>query len=229
MAAVLSLLIIVTVSILVNKVATVALTHTGLSQESARFQARSAFTGVGFTTSESEQVVNHPVRRRILMLLMLFGHAGFVTVISSLILTFISPKTSSVDWVVRLLVLASGLTILWVLATSDWINHWLSRVIGWALKRWTRLDVRDYASLLRLSGEYEVSEMAVEAGDWLADKTLAQLSLRERSVMVLGIQRRDGTYVGAPDGQTKILPGDVLILYGLEPAIQNLDERQPPP
>jgi len=39
---------------------TVALTHTGLSRESARFQARSAFTGAGFTTSEPGWTVGSP-------------------------------------------------------------------------------------------------------------------------------------------------------------------------
>jgi len=36
-----------------------------LSVEAAHFQARSALTGVGFTTSESELIVGHPARRRI--------------------------------------------------------------------------------------------------------------------------------------------------------------------
>jgi Trk-type K+ transport system membrane component len=86
MISVISLLVVLTLSILVTRIATVALTHTGLSQESAKFQARSAFTGVGFTTNESEKVVNHPLRRRILLLLMLLGNAGVVTAVSSLIL-----------------------------------------------------------------------------------------------------------------------------------------------
>ena len=73
-----TLLIIVMLSLLITRIASEALTHTGLSRESARFQARSAFSGVGFTTSESEQVVNHPVRRRILMVLMMLGNAGIV-------------------------------------------------------------------------------------------------------------------------------------------------------
>ena len=71
MLSIISLLVVLTLSILVTRIATVALTYTGLSRESARFQARSAFTGVGFTTNESEKVVNHPLRRKILMLLML--------------------------------------------------------------------------------------------------------------------------------------------------------------
>jgi len=71
MAAIISLLIVVALSLLITRVATVALTLTGMSREAARFQARSAFSGVGFTTRESEQVMQHPVRRRIILLLIL--------------------------------------------------------------------------------------------------------------------------------------------------------------
>ena len=63
MISIVTLLLVLTLSILLVRIATVALTHTGLSRESAKFQARSAFTDVGFTTSESEKVVNHPIRR----------------------------------------------------------------------------------------------------------------------------------------------------------------------
>ena len=76
------------ISLLVTRIGAVALTLTGLSKDSARFQARSAYTGVGFTTSESEQVVNHPVRRRILGFLMLTGNIGIAVVIASMMATF---------------------------------------------------------------------------------------------------------------------------------------------
>ncbi len=78
MIPVISLLLIVGLSLHVTRVATVALEHTGLARESARFQSRSAFTGVGFTTSEAESVVGHPVRRRIVMWLMMVGNVGIV-------------------------------------------------------------------------------------------------------------------------------------------------------
>ena len=54
MIALVTLLVVALFSLLVTRVATVALAATGLSQEAARFQARSAFSGVGFTTMESE-------------------------------------------------------------------------------------------------------------------------------------------------------------------------------
>ena len=78
MVPILSLLLVLGISMVLTRVAAVALVHTGLGREAARFQARSAFTGVGFTTSEAEQVVGHPVRRRIVMWLMLVGSVGIV-------------------------------------------------------------------------------------------------------------------------------------------------------
>ena len=85
MTAILSLLVVILISIMITRVATVALTATGLSRETAKFQARSALTGAGFTTTESESVVRHPVRRRIVMWLMLAGSAGIAAVIGSLV------------------------------------------------------------------------------------------------------------------------------------------------
>ncbi len=55
MVALISFLLVVTFSLIVERVATVALTLTGLSRDAAQFQARSAFTGAGFTTGEAEQ------------------------------------------------------------------------------------------------------------------------------------------------------------------------------
>ena len=69
MAALISVFIAITLSLLITRIATEALTLTGLSRTSASFQARSAFTGAGFTTAESEAVVKHPVRRRIIIVL----------------------------------------------------------------------------------------------------------------------------------------------------------------
>ena len=81
MVAISTLLLVVAISLLITRVATVILTATGMSRESARFQARSAFSGSGFTTRESETVVDHPVRRRVIGTLMLLGSAGTVAVI----------------------------------------------------------------------------------------------------------------------------------------------------
>ncbi len=216
---------VITLSILITRIATVALTFTGLSRESAKFQARSAFTGVGFTTNESEKAVNHPIRRRILLLLMLLGNAGVITAVSSLIISFVNTKESgSLLWNVVLLV--TGVIALWSLANSKWVDRHLSNLISKFLKRYTRLNVQDYANLLHLAGEYQITELHVDHSDWIAKKPLAELKLREEGIVVLGINRKNGDYIGVPDGETEIKPGDVLITYGRIRSVAEIDERK---
>jgi hypothetical protein len=225
MLSIISLLLVVTLSILITRIATIALTHTGLSKQSARFQARSAFTGAGFTTTESEQVVSHPVRRRIVLLLMLLGNAGFVTAVSSLILTFVDQGDDS-RMIVNLLLLVAGLTVLWTVATSQWVDARLSSLVDRALRRYTRLDVKDYVSVMHLAGDYRVVELEVEPGDWLAHRTLRASSLADEGILVLGIERPDGAYIGAPRGATQIRPKDRLVVYGRTPVLEELDQRR---
>ncbi len=219
---IITLLIVLGLSLLITRLATVALQLTGLSKDAARFQARSAFTGTGFTTQEAEQVVRHPVRRRIIMLLMILRSAGLITIIISLILSF---GTESDSRLTRLAWLAGGVVILWVLASSNWVDRHVSGVMGWALNRWTDLDTRDYAKLLNLSGEYGVTEIEVRKNDWLADKTLREMRLNEEGVIVLGITRSDGAYVGAPQADITVSPGDRLVVYGRGHSLKELDTR----
>ena len=67
---------------------------TGLSKETARFQARSIITGTGFTTDEADHIVNYPVHRRIALVLVLIGNAGLVTAVSTIVLSFTSTGTA---------------------------------------------------------------------------------------------------------------------------------------
>ena len=220
MAAV-SVIVVVLVSLLVARVGTVALTLTGLSSEAARFQARSAFFGVGFTTAEAESVVGHPVRRRIIMWLILLGNAGVVTTMGTLLISF----TAGGSHLTTVIVLLAGLVVLAMLAVSRPVDAALTRLIRRALRRWSDLDVRDWAGLLELEDGYTVAELEVEEEDWIAGRALADLTLRDEGIVVLGIHRRGGGYIGTPDGDAVIRAGDVLTVYGREDHVEELDRR----
>ena len=217
-------LVILVVNLALTRIATVALVHTGLGRETARFQARSAFTGVGFTTSEAEGIVTHPVRRRIVMWLMLVGNVGFVAVLSLLLLSLIGLDMDEGGWV-TLGVLAGGLVLLAALATNSRIERTMNRAISEALNRWSELDTRDYARLLHLRKDYGVTELRVETDDWLAGKTLQDTGLAQEGVLVLGVECSNGHFIGAPSVNTQVRPGDRLILYGRIPRIAELDTR----
>ena len=158
------------------------------------------------------------------MLLMLVGNAGFVTVISTSMLTVLKWEESR--WWSVPLIGGGGVVTLVALSRSRWVDRRMHRLISGLLKRYTTLDVRDYVGLLKLSGEYQVMEMLVEADHWLADRNLLEVSLREEGIMVLGINRADGTYVGAPRGATSIHSGDNIILYGKSGMCERLEKRQ---
>lgn len=225
MIAAITLFVIVSLTMLINRIATVALTHTGLSSETARFQARSALTGSGFTTTESEKVLTHPVRRKIIFILMLTGNAGIVTAMASLILTFVMPKGTQ-SLVIGITILVAGLGFLWWIAKSRIINKNLSKLIDRWLKRYTDLDVKDYASILHLWNEYKISELKVDSNDWIANNALKDVELWSEGILILGIQRKDETYIGTPDGETKILPGDTLTIYGKDELFESIDNRK---
>jgi len=225
MTGVISLLVILIISVLITRIATVALTHTGLSRSTARFQARSAITGVGFTTSESEKVVNHPARRNILMSLMLLGNAGIITAVTSLIISFIDKGNGS-SLRLRLIILAGGITGLWMLTTSSFLEAKLADLVSWALERSSRIEAHDFSSMLHLAGEYRISEIGISRDHWLCNKTLRDSGLRQEGILILGITRTDGTYIGSPQPATKIKSDDTLILYGRTKSINELRGRK---
>ncbi|HKL62467.1 MAG TPA: TrkA C-terminal domain-containing protein [Woeseiaceae bacterium] len=220
-----SLVLVVTLSILITRVAAIALIHTGVTRELARFQARSAFTGAGFTTEESERMVNHPVRRRIIMWLMFLGNAGIVTGITSLMLTFVDQGDGIPNWV-KLAGLIAALGVLWLLASSDWVDRRLSGLVNRLLGRYTELNVRDYASMMNLMGDYALVDLRVREEDWLNGKTLGECNLRAEGLLVLAIYRRDDTFIGTPQPDTRFHGGDRVVLYGRVDAIDRLDERR---
>ena len=224
MAAVITLIVVVTIGLLITRIATVALTLTGMSLEHARFQARSAFTGTGFTTSEAEAVVGHPARRRIVMTLMLVSGAGAVSVLGTLILTFAGVDSTETGLRRAVVIVAALAGLLW-LARNPVVDRALRRVIERMLRRVTDLDVRDYAALLHLRGRWRVVQLPVQKDDWIASRPLGGLRLPEEGVAVLGIERSDGTWVGAPGDDVRLGVGDVVVLYGRQMMLDDIAAR----
>jgi hypothetical protein len=225
LAAIASLLIVLTMSLLVTRIAAMALMLTGMSREAARFQSRSAFSGVGYTTREAEEIVGHPVRRQVVMLLMLLGNLGVGAVVATLMLSFMKTAESEYWWL-KIIFLGVGLMLLWLGATNRYIERHTNRIISWILRRWGRFQIRDHVAILQLEGGYAVTELLVEPNDWLAKKTLVELRLTEEGVLVLGIQRAEGAYLGTPTSDMEIRAGDTLVLYGLTERINELDQRR---
>lgn len=225
MIAAVSLFLIVTLSVLITRIATIALVHTGLSSESAKFQARSAYTGAGLSTQETENIMNHPVRRKIIYNLMLIGNAGIVTAMSSLILTFVLPE-SNASRLYGFLIIVGGMIVLWLGIRSAWVDRGLSRIINKMLKKYTDLEINDYAAVLHLKDNYKIIEAQVDDDGWMCHRTLQELDLREEGITILGVERENVGYFGSPSGNFKMLPHDKVTIYGKAEGIKSIYSRK---
>lgn len=226
MGSLVSLFIIIFLSVIITKIGAQALIKTGLDKGVAQFQGRSAFTGVGFTTKESEKITCQPVRRKIVMALMLIGNIGVISAIASLMLTFLDGNLSTSDRLLRVGLIFLVLAVLWRLSKSRWLELQITRMIDWALKKFTTLHNKDYVAILKLQKEYEITVITVKKDDWLADKKLSDLQLSDEGINLIGIERKDGTYLGTPLGETKVKAGDKLTVYGREENLKNLEQRK---
>lgn len=88
------------------------------------------------------------------------------------------------------------------------------------------MEVRDYVQLLDLASDYAVAELGVESDSWLAEHRLADLQLPAESVLVLGIRRADGAFIGAPRGHTAVHEHDTLVVYGFADVLEHLGTRR---
>jgi hypothetical protein len=225
MLALTSLVVVLFLSLITVRIAAEALTLTGMSRQAARFQARSAWTGTGFTTAEAESVVGHPVRRQIIGLLMLMRSAGLVTAASTLMLSFVNVEQRD-QGLERFLILFAALVVLYWFSRSRRVDRWLSLAIAWALKRFTDLEARDYLGLLHLGGEYALMDLKVRKDGWMDGRTLDLLRLPDEGVLVLGVTQPDGTYLGAPHGSTRIEAEATILLYGRSSTLAALGKRK---
>jgi len=214
MATAISLFVILTLSVIAIRIGAVALWLTGLPEYVARFQARSAFTTTGFTTPQASLVVNHPDRRRVISVLMVLGNAGIVSVMATVILSYVDFEASAETLVQEALWLALAAAVFWVVGISNWGDRNMTRFIHWCLRARTRLDAERMESLLLLPNGYQVAAIAVGEGYETASDFLAEVRAAGRQTVILGVLHCDDSYVSLSAEDAHAVTSDRVVLYG---------------
>ena len=205
------LLLVILISALIIKVGAILLRMTGIDRDTAGFQALSAFSGTGFTTSEAENIVNHPKRRRVVKALMILGNAGIVTALAML---FISLQDSTVTNALAKFG-AIGLVALIVLSfpLSRGLDTILENFIMKRLSKSTHFSMGTFSEIMRFARGYGIAELIVRESDRLAGKTLAESGLTSSDILVLAIRRGHGM-IPTPKASDTIKPEDKLVCFG---------------
>jgi hypothetical protein len=229
---VLALLIIVAVALVVVRIGATALMMTGLSRDVAEFQAVSCFFGVGYTTSESEMIVSHPARRKIASHLIISGNIGLTGALSTVIITFVQPgadgvlpSTGASAFFLKLAIILFGIIAVGLVFRVRLVKRILEAIIKVSLEKFHQVRAMDYETVLRAKDGFAVMQFEIEKDHPLIGRTLAGAKLSQEGVLVLGIERATGEYIGATHSTTEIQLGDVLTVYGNESSIVSTLER----
>jgi hypothetical protein len=214
MYAVATFLVVAVITVAFTKVATGALIATGVPPASAAFQARSAFSGAGFTTTEAENVVNQPIRRRIIGTTMLVGSLGTPTLVVTVLVGMLAPGPGSTTE--RALVTVSGLFLIVITVVNKPVQAWLEGVGHRYIQRRVEPSLDDHRNeLLLLSDEFSIQSVRL-VGPIDAVRSLRGLAHAIPEVTVLAIRRGDD-FIGEPPVDIDLVEGDELILYGRRP------------
>lgn len=197
MYAIATFLIVAVITMVFGLMATGGLIATGVPPEIASFQARSAFSGAGFTTTEAENVVNHPTRRRIIATTMFVGSLGTPTLVVTVLVGLVAPGPGSTTE--RTLVLIAGIALILLMI----VNRPMRKLLVGFGQRYANkrllpaLDMKPTV-LLELGGNYEVDVLALTADPDEAVRGLRGLEHAFAGVKVLGGRRGDEYFGESP-------------------------------
>lgn len=214
MGAALSIFVLLSLSVLVIRVASVALRLTGLSDDVARFQALSAFTGTGFTTREAEAIVNYPVRRRIVSSLIIVGNLGLVTVLATLVVSLVKTEGEADAVFTQLAWLIGGLILLWVVMLNGTADGVMCNLISRILNRATVLGKRRFQRLLQIADGYSVCEHPIVEGLSRQRSRAEQRNFDGLDLKILGIRGVDGEFCFDLESRASLERGDSLVMVG---------------
>jgi hypothetical protein len=185
---------------------------TGLELSKARFQLISILTHTGFTSRESELIVQHPIRRKIASILMIVSYVAQITLIT-LLFDALSNATRSI---LSVSIALFAMLIFIIIVTqskylSDRFDRFAERLLRNRIKKansTTRID-----QILNLSPEFGIYELVVDIDSFICRKTLRELHLKEHFIQILKIDR-GSEIIDFPLADTQILAGDRMIVYG---------------
>ncbi len=212
MYAVATFLVVAILSLAFTRLAAGALIATGLPPEVASFQARSAFSGAGFTTTEAENVVNHPARRKIIGTTMFVGNLGTPTLVVTVLVGFLAPGPGNTAE--RTMVTVAGLVLVVMLVANRPAQRALARIGQRQARRRLLPHLEDdVIELFAVGDDYVVGSVRVADDPGPSIRSLRGIDEALPMVNVLGVRHGDG-YLGRPPVDVELDAGDEIIVYG---------------
>ncbi len=194
----------------------------GLTKEQARFQITSLLTGTGFTTTESEKMLESPKRKRTTRNIMIVSYIFNISIISTLVTLLTSTKTLRLtDLVVGLLISIVIIILLFFSRRISKIRKFIDRVMLYTVGR-ILYNKQNEMIIYEYYGKKALTEVRLnKVPKGLKGKTLEQLNLLEKNGINLLYIKRNREIITAWK-ETKLYEGDVILMLGDKKNISEL-------
>jgi len=203
------MLIFLAVWLFILWIGSIALEATGLERSRARFQALSALSGTGFTTSQAEAIVENPKRRRIATYLIFIGNTGIIALLLLVIIyarAGISTPSTSAIVITVVILLAIGLSI-W-LGIIDRITNGVLKLSGKELP-FTGVT----SKIVYQTGDQAVVRLQIGKKSELAGKIISDTGIPKSDIRILALER-DSIVISPPSSSERLSENDSLLCYG---------------
>jgi hypothetical protein len=195
--------------LLIFWIGSIFLEATGMERAVARFQTLSALTGAGFTTTQSELIVEHKTRRKIISYLIFLGNTGIMAFILLVILYTrmgISAFSNFAVWIIIafLIIIFGSLRLGIINSISDKL------VIAVKKKKLKASAFREI--VLKQTGENVLAYLFIEQQPNSANLTLENIRSEYKNATVLAVERDNQLLLNFCDNE-KLKVNDQLLCY----------------
>jgi hypothetical protein len=205
---ILFILVYIVIVVTVIEINVILFTFTGLDKNISRFQVISMLTGTGFTTGESELIIEHPIRRKLGAFLILFGAFSLAVIISA-ITNILSNRFQTLE----IGYIAIGLIIIVMILKIRSLQNFFTEKMRKDLEKKYKIADLPISEVLFTDDEDDLVSVIVNDKSSLIGKKLIDILDEDEDILVLVIKRgevkfRKNRY------EEKLVEGDVIYLYG---------------
>ena len=218
------ILAVITMYMFIIEVFSVAFKLTGMATSKIKFQVASLFTSTGFSTQESELIMNDAKRRKIAVACMYIGHIFSVAIMGLFInvILFVVEAVNSwttpdfTSWYFIVLYVAAGAFFTMLLLKIPPINKRFQKMLeAIAISTSKHNRNTNIITVLDMYGKHAITEVILNVlPPFAVDTPLFEMGLtKEYSINILSIKR--GKRLLEVTKDTMFKKGDTLVIYGV--------------
>jgi hypothetical protein len=209
-----SFFILIIAYLVIVEIFTVLFRLTGLREDKARFQAISLMTNSGYTSKESELIMNSSIRKNLATMMMLFGYIFAVSGVSLLVNLFIRAGEAQFNWLTLLYSLLFLLIII-AITRSKWLIRHFDRLVEYLAQRKDDGLFCNNIRILEMIHDKLIAEiMITRLPSEIAGKNLKETNFSSTYMLNVLLIKRGSQIIDHVTPRDELKKGDRVLIYG---------------